>query len=670
MPSTPLSRVKSEYVETSVSFRSLLFFAMDDDEELRQVHLASDLKDYSMDLHSRQIDKIHSHMERRGSKRELRFLRENFIGYQEECVTAHTNYKAFFTFSSPVTEKHCDKWIVNIHDRTQRLLTAIDDHLASRSSVSAASSVSFASSAHGVNNNNVGDFQGVSSDEDDPLAVIEEVDPAVEIAHSSNHTSYSPLSFRLLSSPSHHSAVHHQQNSSSTVQLSLQHSQGDGRSRFALQLMSDAALNSPHTLLSSVSPPDLPFGDFLHAFQQRQFDSRAAHLSSAAPRVTFALPAAPISSAALVAAASFSLAAPVTNIISSYSAPEQQQHLDAAVSSASSHFPLHTFLPPHQPSVPVTQVHHPPLDNSVEALATAASTASIHQFEAAHIYSSALAPNRAPVHSASGALNEDLWFNPEPTPSLPVVSTQYSAADLLPSHQVPHWTTDLDASRPPGQFVSSTTHDVAAFSLPRHYAPIQPPDFDAYQPQGHHSTAHHCFASTHPPPMFNATTTTGGPPPCHAYPPGPFPSLSSARAPLGPAIHQPSDDWIANLGNPAWIDSTRRPTSDIRPVKMQLGKFSGLAKDWPAFKFGFKLIIYDNCRCDEEAMHHLRCLLPQEISDSLGAALLQPEMFAHAMKELETKYGSSQLISRDCLARMLALPSVKEDDFQAFKFFS
>ena len=103
---------------------------------------------------------------------------------------------------------------------------------------------------------------------------------------------------------------------------------------------------------------------------------------------------------------------------------------------------------------------------------------------------------------------------------------------------------------------------------------------------------------------------------------------------------------------------------------MQLGRFSGLAKDWPTFKSCFKFIVYDNCGSDEEASVHLSTLLPSEVKESLGATLLQPHMFAYAMRELEKKYGSPQMVSMDCIGRMLGLPPLKEDDLPALKHFS
>ena len=103
---------------------------------------------------------------------------------------------------------------------------------------------------------------------------------------------------------------------------------------------------------------------------------------------------------------------------------------------------------------------------------------------------------------------------------------------------------------------------------------------------------------------------------------------------------------------------------------MQLGKFSGLAKDWPTFKSCFKFIIYDNCSSDEEASVHLSTLLSSDVKESLGATLLQPHMFAHAMRELEKKYGSPQMVSMECIGRMLGLPTLKEDDLPSLKHFS
>jgi hypothetical protein len=103
---------------------------------------------------------------------------------------------------------------------------------------------------------------------------------------------------------------------------------------------------------------------------------------------------------------------------------------------------------------------------------------------------------------------------------------------------------------------------------------------------------------------------------------------------------------------------------------MEMHPFSGKAEDWPIFAPAFKMLIYDKCSNDAERMYHLRTLLPKDIKDSLGSALLHPSMFNYAMQELQRKYGSPHLVSMDCFNRLSTLPTLKEDDLPALKRFS
>lgn len=123
------------------------------------------------------------------------------------------------------------------------------------------------------------------------------------------------------------------------------------------------------------------------------------------------------------------------------------------------------------------------------------------------------------------------------------------------------------------------------------------------------------------------------------------------------AARPPTEDWIFNLGNSTWRDNSPSPSSGIRPPKSELKPFSGLAKDWPIFIFQFQV-------ADIRQLPQ-RCRAP-----SPSSALFHPHMFNYAIQELQRKYGSPRMVSLDCIAKLLSLPALKEDDLSALKHFT
>ena len=136
------------------------------------------------------------------------------------------------------------------------------------------------------------------------------------------------------------------------------------------------------------------------------------------------------------------------------------------------------------------------------------------------------------------------------------------------------------------------------------------------------------------------------------------------------AARPPTEDWISNLGNSTLHDNSPSPSSGIRPPKSELKPLAGWPRIGQFSCSSFKLLIYDNCRSDAERLHHLRNYLPTHIQESLGSALLQPHMFNYAIQELQRKYSSPQMVSVDCIAKLLSLPTLKEDDLSALKHFT
>lgn len=90
----------------------------------------------------------------------------------------------------------------------------------------------------------------------------------------------------------------------------------------------------------------------------------------------------------------------------------------------------------------------------------------------------------------------------------------------------------------------------------------------------------------------------------------PFQSMAPSHQQLA---RSPDEDWISNLGNSTWRDPSSTQLGGIRPPKLGLKPFTGLAKNWPVFSSGFKMLIYDNCRSDAERLYHLRNYLPKHI---------------------------------------------------------
>ena len=92
---------------------------------------------------------------------------------------------------------------------------------------------------------------------------------------------------------------------------------------------------------------------------------------------------------------------------------------------------------------------------------------------------------------------------------------------------------------------------------------------------------------------------------------------------------------------------------------MQIDKFDGSSKKWPAFWASFSdLIDADPTLTTTQRMAMLQRCLTQEVQDSLGDSLLNPEMYAEAIEMLKSLYGNPYLISRTYIRSLMDLPRV------------
>ena len=203
--------------------------------------------------------------------------------------------------------------------------------------------------------------------------------------------------------------------------------------------------------------------------------------------------------------------------------------------------------------------------------------------------------------------------------------------------------------KPTGDCTFVSPAPPAPFAPP---APSVPPASSAppapWQYQQHQSTFQHT-----------------GPSPPNTWPPNPHSGVSPSQG------HVPfsADGWIHGLGNSSQ-QTTPAPVVYARPPALTLSVFNGDPQEWPSFIAGFKVLIHDTVGSDAERLFHLRNYLGREIRDHIGESLLNPGLYAYAMKELQAKYGNPQMVAQACSARLTALGSFKDDDFKALRHFS
>lgn len=128
------------------------------------------------------------------------------------------------------------------------------------------------------------------------------------------------------------------------------------------------------------------------------------------------------------------------------------------------------------------------------------------------------------------------------------------------------------------------------------------------------------------------------------------------------------DDWIGDLGNPHHRQGAG--DSGLRPPKLTLKPFDGNPLEWYTFKTMFRLLIHIPCGDDAVRACHLYNSLSSKLQEEFGEYLNRPELYAEALKEIEKRYGSPQVVSQACGNKLLALSTVKEGDFAGLKSFS
>ena len=122
--------------------------------------------------------------------------------------------------------------------------------------------------------------------------------------------------------------------------------------------------------------------------------------------------------------------------------------------------------------------------------------------------------------------------------------------------------------------------------------------------------------------------------------------------------------WSHRSHTPSSADSTSAFKSIFRLPKQLIEKFDGDPRKWPNFIAAFKEATRGMSPAERMAV--LRQLLTEDVRNSLGDILNNPDMCDQAIHELENTYGNPHMVSRSYIRTLLHMSKVQNlSDYNA-----
>ena len=97
--------------------------------------------------------------------------------------------------------------------------------------------------------------------------------------------------------------------------------------------------------------------------------------------------------------------------------------------------------------------------------------------------------------------------------------------------------------------------------------------------------------------------------------------------------------------------------------------FSGNISEWPVFREMFGVAIDANATTDFERQMHLAQHLSPQIKEMMGTLLTDPTQYLAGLEYLEANYGGADRLKLGCIAKIRALPILRDNDYAKLKEF-
>ena len=140
----------------------------------------------------------------------------------------------------------------------------------------------------------------------------------------------------------------------------------------------------------------------------------------------------------------------------------------------------------------------------------------------------------------------------------------------------------------------------------------------------------------------------------------PSPGLSTGQA-----------SWIDQLQPAPTPHNTSTASAFTKSIpRLKLPTFSGKPSEWPRWVGLFRALVHDQpSLSDAERMAHLQAAVTGQAQQAISGMLYDGNLYQHALKTLQDRFGQSQDVIREHLSRIFSAESPREDDAASLETF-